>query len=134
MFGNDLFFDVTPTAEEQLALARARVREQREGLKTSALLYGGGAVAGTAFAVAAHFSEGTVAILVPRVVILLVLPAAVLAIGAVSSLLRDGRRRHLIHSEGADQFERSLNTGDASLFRARRRGRPHRPKPGRRVA
>jgi hypothetical protein len=51
MFHDDLRFYFPATADEELALGRARVRERREGLKVTAALFGGCALAGTAFAV-----------------------------------------------------------------------------------
>ena len=59
----DLRFYVPATPEEELALARTRVRERREGLKVATALFGGSALAGAAFAIAAHLSVGAAQLL-----------------------------------------------------------------------
>ena len=75
------------------------MRERREGLKVTTALFGGSALAGAAFAIAAHLSGGAAQLLLPAVVILIVLPGAALAIVSASSLIWRGRLRRLTRGE-----------------------------------
>jgi hypothetical protein len=97
----DQRFYVPATTEEEFALARARVRERGEGLKVSTALFGGSALVGAVFAVAAHLSGGAAPLVLPAVVVLIVLPGAALAIVGASSLIWRSRLRRLTRSSAS---------------------------------
>lgn len=126
MLRDDLRFNIPATAEEELDLARQRVRERREGLRVSALVFGGCALAGTAFAVAARVNAGAAMILVPSVVILVVLPAAGLAIVAISSLIWRDRLHRLVRRRRASESASLPYSGGRGPFRAQRGVHGHR--------
>ena len=99
----DMRFYVPETAEQELALACARVRERGVGLRVTALLFGGSAAAGATLALIAYLGGGAAQLLLPLVVVLIVIPGAVLAITGASSLMWQSRLRRLAQRKPHDR-------------------------------
>ena len=103
MRSEDMRFYVPETAEEQLALACARVRQRNAGLRITALLFGGSAVVGAAFALIAYLAGGAAQLLLPLIIVLIVIPGAALAITGASSLMWRSRLRRLSQRKPHDR-------------------------------
>lgn len=143
MRGQDLRFCIPNTPEEELALAQRRVRERREGLKATAVVFGGSVLAGIALILAAKLGAGALDRLLRAAAILIVMPSALLAIVVASSLLWQSRLRRLTrgpdrHKPDRDERDRDdperpfwrdlndrhrLHPGNRGFFRGR--GRVH---------
>ena len=113
----DTRFYVPATAEDELAFAWARVRQRKDGLRITALLFGGSAAAGVTLALSAYFATGAVQLLLPLVGVLIVIPGAVLAIAGASSLLWRSRLRRLAQRKPHDRPR--VHTRHHRLLRAR---------------
>lgn len=87
MLREDIRFCVPKTAEDELALARARVKQRRDGLRIVAAVFGGSALAAAAFALPAYLDGAGSQLLLPVVVVLIVMPGAALAVAGASSLI-----------------------------------------------
>jgi len=93
----DMRYDVPETAEDELALALARVRQRSDGLRVMAAPLGGTAVAAATLALIACLGGGAVQLVLPVLVVLIVIPGAALAITGASSLMWRSRLRRLAH-------------------------------------
>jgi len=112
-------FYVPATAEDELALACARVRQRADGLRIAALLFGGSAAAVVTLALVAYLGGGAAQLLLPLAVVLIVIPGAVLAIAGASSLIWRSRLRRLAQRKSHDRPR--VRVRHHRRFRARRR-------------
>jgi len=118
----DMRFYVPATAEDELALVFARVRQRRNGVRVVAALFGVSALAGATLALMAHVGTGGAQLLLPAIVVLTVIPGALLAITGASSLMWRSRLRRLSHRKPHDRPR--VRACHHRLLRARGRLQP----------
>jgi hypothetical protein len=118
------------TAEDELALALARVRQRSDGLRVIAAPLGGTAAAAATLALIAYLGGGAAQLLLPVLVVLIVIPGAALVITGASSLMWRSRLRRLAQRKPHDRPR--VRVRHHRLLRARGRVHPRlRPPLGR---
>jgi hypothetical protein len=96
-------FYVPETAEDELALVSARVRQRRDGLPIVVALFSGAGLVGALFVLVASLYGRAAQLLLPLVVVLIVIPGAVLVIAGASSLMWRSRLRRLAQRKPHDR-------------------------------
>ena len=103
MRGQDMRFYVPETAEDELALVSARVRQRRDGLPIVVVLFSCAALVGALCVLVASLYGRAAQLLLPLVVVLIVIPGAVLVIAGASSLMWRSRLRRLAQRKPHDR-------------------------------